>query len=400
MNAPDFNRIFAALAFLSLALLFPETATAARKKASPARQSRPAQQSPNAVTIRTTDGSLFKGTLIDREESLIELQTNDDQVFLPLNEIVSINGQDPQNYFKRFSPVVVEKLFSTFDFTAGKKVTCSFRFYSNWDSVNQPNGISFVGPETDHKWNGYRFHFILESPPKLTGELNYPSVIKRIAGSGSILSESYEVIRGTRTLLTTETERAGFTSKSVWQILGEGGQSSLLKISISHQSKERLDLPIVNVLLNHVMRSLQFSGPQGASDASSQSGSSPAAAAPSGSATGTAGSGAEKEIEKAFQETHKTILSGNLDQIKKLMPPEDARNLEKAPAQMQQQVLNTIKNLMPRDVNVTKISVSGPEATLLAEGSSEGQKQYGKANLRLEGKAWKVVKQAWSNKAE
>src|SRR3989338_2669229 len=117
----------------------PQSAPAKKKPRAPAER-----PSPNKAVIRTSDGTEFRGTLIDREDPLVTMRTADgEELHLPVDPIVSINGPAPQVYFKRFVPIIPENLFETLNVPANPRLQCSFSFLSNWSKSAHPSGFIF-----------------------------------------------------------------------------------------------------------------------------------------------------------------------------------------------------------------------------------------------------------------
>ena len=250
---------------LILAASLGFSAGAAPKKRSARRPASPSPiQSSNKVVIKTSDGTEFRGTLLEREDLLITFKTTDgEDIHLPVDELVSINGQAPAAYFKHFVPVIPESLFQIVEFSPNPKVRCSFNFLSNWAKSNLPSGLIFAAPDDDKKWEGSRLHFVLESPPKIAGDLSYQSVLKKIADAGSsVLNQSYGTVGSTRSLLTTEVNsNSGQVSKSIWQIRDENGEKCLLQVSLVRKDKEKLEQTLSDVILNGVANSVRFKKP-------------------------------------------------------------------------------------------------------------------------------------------
>jgi hypothetical protein len=244
---------------LTASSTFPAAVRTPAKKRAPVRIER-AVQSTNRVVIRTTDGTEFKGTLLDRDDPLVTFKTDEgEDLHLPIDDLVSINGQNPSGFLKRFVPVIPQSHLQNYEVSSNSKLRCSFDFLSSWSKAGHASGMAFAAPDEDRRWQGSKFYFILESPPKVTGELSYKSVLKKITDDGSsILNESYTAMGSTRTLLTMEVNKNGQASRSLWQIRNEKGQMCLLQISLIHMDKEKLELPIAGVLLDTVMSSVKF----------------------------------------------------------------------------------------------------------------------------------------------
>ena len=134
--------------------------------------------------------------------------------------------------------------------------------HSGWTRSGLPSGFIFAAPNEDRKWQGARFQFVLESPPKVPGELSYKSVLQRISDSGAaVTQQSYRVVGSTLTLMTTEAHKNGSSAKSYWQILDENGEKCLVQVSLFHANRDRLDDPVAKVLMDRVLASVKFKKP-------------------------------------------------------------------------------------------------------------------------------------------
>ena len=212
------------------------------------------------VEIRTSDDSSFQGALEDKDGNLVTIKTDQGETLnLPMEEIRSINGIPPANFFKKFIPVIPESRFQTLDVSVKDKVRYAFKFLSSWNKSQLSNGYLFTGPEDDRRWEGYRFSVNLESPPASSGEITYKSVLEKITKGGTaVLSESYDTVHGAETLRTTEVMKGNFAARALRQIRTVNGEKCLLEISMSHQVKEKLNSPMAIALFEKVAGSIRF----------------------------------------------------------------------------------------------------------------------------------------------
>ncbi len=218
----------------------------------------------NRVVVRTSDEAVFKGTFEDKDNALLTIKTDDgEELNLPISEIRTINGTSPQVFFKKFIPAIPDSLFSAKEISVNKnKVRMTFRFFSAWNSQKLQNGFVFSGPDDDRRWEGFRFSVILESPPSIQGELTYPSLLKKITGTGAqILSENYDTFMATQTMRTTEIARGNYATRSLRQIRVVNGEKCILEVLIQHQSKEKLNQPIAIAAYDKMLASIQFPPP-------------------------------------------------------------------------------------------------------------------------------------------
>ncbi len=216
--------------------------------------------SPNRVVIRTSDGTLFSGSLEDKDGNLVMIKTDEgEDLNLPIEEITAINGAAPASFFKRFIPVIPESRFQTLAVSPNPNLRYTFKFLSNWHPSKLSNGFTFSGPDDDPRWEGFRFTVSLEAPLTLTGDQSYKAVLDRLTKAGSmVLSESYETVLGTPTLRTTEMAKGNFAVRALRQLRIVNGQKCLLEVSMSSLMKDKLNRPMAIALFEKVVGSIKF----------------------------------------------------------------------------------------------------------------------------------------------
>ena len=227
----------------------------------------------NHVVIRTSDDSVFRGSLEDKDGNLVTIRTeNGEDLNLPVEEILSINGIAPSVFFKKFIPSIPDSLFSPAEISANSgKVRMLFKFLGAWNKSKIANGFLFAGPDDDRRWEGFRFMVTLESPPSsIKGEFSYKGILKKASDGGSaVLSESYQTVLGTETLRTTEVAKGNLASRTLRQLRVVNGEKCLLELILSHQMKEKLNQPMAIALFEKVVSSIQFPPPVSSVDDSS-----------------------------------------------------------------------------------------------------------------------------------
>ncbi len=96
---------------------------------------------------------------------------------------------------------------------------------------------------------------------------------------------------------------------------------------------------------------------------------------------------------KTYMAYYKGIMTGDLEALKKLVSPEDAKQLNEPDAK---KMMEMVKTMTPANVKVLGGVVDGKSATLDVEGVLEGTKTKGTIKMRLEGTQWRLVKEKWN----
>ncbi|OGR82317.1 MAG: hypothetical protein A2636_01290 [Elusimicrobia bacterium RIFCSPHIGHO2_01_FULL_64_10] len=213
--------------------------------------------------VRTSDGSFLRGTILNREDGLLSLRTGDAETLLvPLEEVVSINGEVPERYFRRFVPVIPAEKFETVTVPVRPDLELRFRFPSDWARQSQAGGMLFTPPDSDPLWDGTRASLRVESPIQAGTPASLEAAADQLAASGAALSSrTREVVGSTSALVTAAMDRNGHYSRAFTQILGGAGATVFLQFTISHPSEERLHRPIASVLIKTVTRSFVLREP-------------------------------------------------------------------------------------------------------------------------------------------
>jgi len=99
------------------------------------------------------------------------------------------------------------------------------------------------------------------------------------------------------------------------------------------------------------------------------------------------------------------VKAGDIEAWKKTVPAEASQQIEAQAKEMNKtpkDVLEFLGAMSPDQSKITGLKVDGTNATLSVTGKTKGEPKpsYGKVQLVLEGGAWKVGKQSWSDKQE
>lgn len=95
---------------------------------------------------------------------------------------------------------------------------------------------------------------------------------------------------------------------------------------------------------------------------------------------------------KTYMAYYKGIMTGDLEALKKLVAPEDAKQLDEPDAK---KMMEMVKTMTPTNVKILGGVIDGKSATLEVEGVMEGTKTTGTVKMRLEGTQWRLVKEKW-----
>ena len=216
----------------------------------------------NVLTVRTSDGTVFKGSFREKDSTFLTLGAEDGSPLnLPLSEIRTVNGQPMAAFFKNFRPVIPDSQFESLEISVNQdKVKAKFKFLTSWVKSRLPDGYFLAGPDDDSRWEGFRISAKLESPSKVEGELTYEALIKRLSDGGNkIISQSFDNTLGVKTLRTTETLKGNQTARVLRQIRTVNGEKCVLELLLSHPSPERLNQHMVVSLFEKVAGSFRFS---------------------------------------------------------------------------------------------------------------------------------------------
>lgn len=115
------------------------------------------------------------------------------------------------------------------------------------------------------------------------------------------------------------------------------------------------------------------------------------------------GDAAKSPQAKVYLEWVKAVKAGNLEAWKKLVPAEASKQIEAQAKEMKKtpkDVLDFLGSMSPDENKITGLKVDGTKATLSVTGTTKGEPKpsYGKVEMVLEGGAWKVGQQSWSDK--
>lgn len=214
----------------------------------------------DTMVVRTSDGSVLKGSFLEKDAVFLSIRMEEGgDISLPLSEISAVNGQPPSVFFKKFRPALPDSLFEPLEISLKDgKARVGLKFLSAWNKTKLPNGYSFLGPEDDRRWEGFRVSVTLECPPPGAGEMTYPSVMKKVTDGGTkISSESYENIQGVRSLRTKEMRKGGQAALVLRQIRKAGEENCLIEITLSHAAPEKLTQLMAVALFEKVAASVK-----------------------------------------------------------------------------------------------------------------------------------------------
>lgn len=102
------------------------------------------------------------------------------------------------------------------------------------------------------------------------------------------------------------------------------------------------------------------------------------------------------EPGKAYVAYCKAMVSGDMNELKKLVSAERAKQMDDPEFQ---KMFPMIQAMMAKDIKITGGTMSANTATLNAEGTDSmgGAKAKGTISMVLEGKQWKVEKDSWTS---
>ena len=117
------------------------------------------------------------------------------------------------------------------------------------------------------------------------------------------------------------------------------------------------------------------------------------------------GDAAKSPQAAAYLAWVKAVKAGDIEAWKKTVPAEASQQIEAQAKEMNKtpkDVLEFLGAMSPDQSKITGLKVDGNNATLSVTGKTKGEPKpsYGKVQLVLEGGAWKVGKQSWSDKPE
>jgi len=117
------------------------------------------------------------------------------------------------------------------------------------------------------------------------------------------------------------------------------------------------------------------------------------------------GDAAKSPQAAAYLAWVKAVKAGDIEAWKKTVPAEASQQIEAQAKEMNKtpkDVLEFLGAMSPDQSKITGLKVDGNNATLSVKGITKGEPKpsYGKVQLVLEGGAWKVGKQSWSDKPE
>jgi hypothetical protein len=102
------------------------------------------------------------------------------------------------------------------------------------------------------------------------------------------------------------------------------------------------------------------------------------------------------EPGKVYMEYCKAMKDGKVDDLKKLVSAERAKQMEDPEFP---KMFAMVQELMAKDIKITGGKMTSKEATLTAEGKDgmTGEPTKGEIHMVLEGKEWKVEKDSWKS---
>jgi hypothetical protein len=115
---------------------------------------------------------------------------------------------------------------------------------------------------------------------------------------------------------------------------------------------------------------------------------------------------AAKDLSKtpqgaAYQTLLKAVDAGDFEGYKKSMTKAAGEGIDKEIQETGMEPkkgMEILKAMAPTNLKFTGLKVEGKKATLSATGKMMDEAQYGTIDLEEESGAWKVAKQAWTNK--
>jgi hypothetical protein len=123
----------------------------------------------------------------------------------------------------------------------------------------------------------------------------------------------------------------------------------------------------------------------------------PAAAAAAEEASGTPLPPGGGDPGKAFMEYDKVLNAGDLEKLKTMMAPDQAKELSKPEAK---QMLGMIKMMRASNIKITKGFINGDKATLMVEGKDNmaGGQTTGTVKMMKVNNRWLVMEESWKGK--
>ena len=98
---------------------------------------------------------------------------------------------------------------------------------------------------------------------------------------------------------------------------------------------------------------------------------------------------------KAYQAHRKAIRDKDIAALRRTAPDPATKDMSDSDLEKAIDFMNSISPAAPK---ITRGYVKGKRAVLYAEGSVDGEKQYGTVEMAAKGRTWHVVHEGWSNK--
>lgn len=105
----------------------------------------------------------------------------------------------------------------------------------------------------------------------------------------------------------------------------------------------------------------------------------------------------EQAVNEAYTNYRKAIQDGNLEALKQCVSAEKNKEMK---GEDSQQKLGLIKQLMPKEVKIVKITIENDKAVLEVQAGMAGQSMNGKVDLVKEAGRWKIFKESWEMKLD
>ncbi|HEX9407115.1 MAG TPA: hypothetical protein VF975_07345 [Thermoanaerobaculia bacterium] len=103
------------------------------------------------------------------------------------------------------------------------------------------------------------------------------------------------------------------------------------------------------------------------------------------------------EIGKTYLAFSKSVVAGDMAAVRNGVSAERAAQMNSPDFK---EMFPLMQAMEPKDIKVTGGAVDGDTATLIATGTSDGDKASGTISMVREGGKWKVAKESWSSKHE
>ena len=97
----------------------------------------------------------------------------------------------------------------------------------------------------------------------------------------------------------------------------------------------------------------------------------------------------------AYQAHRKAIRDKDIAALRRTAPDPATKDMSDSDLEKAIDFMNSISPAAPK---ITRGYVKGKRAVLYAEGSVDGEKQYGTVEMAAKGRTWHVVHEGWSNK--